>query len=54
MNSNASEQPGADTETEPAPNTSKTPNPDDEFENEELGERQPEACSLDEGCLSCQ
>jgi len=29
--------------------------PDDDFENEELGKRQPEACSIDdEGCVSCQ
>ncbi len=27
---------------------------DDDFENEELGERQPEACSIDGDCLSCQ
>jgi hypothetical protein len=28
--------------------------PEDEFENETLGERQVEACSLEEGCTSCQ
>ncbi len=27
---------------------------DDDFENEPLGERQEEACSLEEGCESCQ
>lgn len=28
--------------------------PEDEFENETLGERQAEACSLEEGCTFCQ
>jgi hypothetical protein len=28
--------------------------PDDDFDKEELGQRQPEACSLDEGCEKCQ
>ena len=26
---------------------------DDDFDKEELGQRQPEACSLDEGCVIC-
>lgn len=29
-------------------------NPEDDFGDESLGERQPEACSLDEGCTVCQ
>ncbi len=28
--------------------------PDDEFEGEELGERQAGVCSLEEGCTVCQ
>ena len=28
--------------------------PEDDFENEFLNDRQPEACSMDEGCTSCQ
>jgi hypothetical protein len=27
--------------------------PDDDFDKEELGQRQPEACSNDEGCVIC-
>ena len=28
--------------------------PEDEFENETLGQRQEEACSLEDGCTFCQ
>lgn len=28
--------------------------PEDDFGDEQLGERQAEACSLDEGCTVCQ
>jgi len=28
--------------------------PEDEFENETLGQRQEEACSLEDGCTVCQ
>lgn len=31
-----------------------TTHPEDDFGDEQLGERQPEACSLDEGCTVCQ
>lgn len=27
---------------------------DSEFDNESLGDRQPEACSMDDGCQTCQ
>ncbi len=30
------------------------PNIEDDFGDEQLGERQPAACSLEEGCTVCQ
>jgi hypothetical protein len=36
------------------PATTRVVSPEDDFENETLGERQAEACSLDEGCTVCQ
>jgi hypothetical protein len=44
------ETPAAAEITPNAPSAS----PDDEFANETLGERQAEACSLDDGCTVCQ
>jgi hypothetical protein len=41
----------ADAET---PATVRMVSPEDDFENETLGERQAEACSLEEGCTVCQ
>lgn len=35
-----------------APSTANL-SPDDDFDKEELGQRQPEACSHDEGCVIC-
>ena len=44
----------AQSEAPPAESIDETGEPDDEFENEELGERQAEACSMEEGCVSCE
>lgn len=35
-------------------NPAPTSDPDDDFADVELGERQPEVCSMEEGCTSCQ
>ena len=44
-----SQNPLMPTDPKPQPLT-----PEDDFENEFLNDRQPEACSMDEGCTSCQ
>jgi len=35
------------------PGTTTTPN-DDDFSDVEMGKRQADACSMDEGCTACQ
>ena len=53
MNSLDNTEP-AETENLPTNAPGVESEPDDEFENEELGERQAETCSIDDDCPSCQ
>ncbi len=55
MNTLTDSAPLPATSDDPAtPATTRVVSPEDDFENEPLGERQVEACSSEEGCTVCQ
>lgn len=54
MNTPTDSVPTRETPAVEIPANAPTASPEDEFENETLGERQVEACSLEEGCSFCQ
>ncbi|MCB1085866.1 MAG: hypothetical protein KDM63_02375 [Verrucomicrobiae bacterium] len=58
MNTSDSSPPSTEEGNLLAPVTNSTDpaavDPDDDFGDVELGERQAEACSMDEGCTVCQ
>ena len=57
MNPDITPDPASPTKVESAPETSMPASAileDDDFGDEELGERQADACSMEEGCTVCE
>jgi hypothetical protein len=49
-----SDQPNTEQETPPIQPAAPSPSVEDDFGDEQLGERQPQVCSLEDGCAVCQ